>query len=155
MRISDWCSDVCSSDLVSTGGMTVVMRSVAPTDLLMHNSLFLVAHFHNAIIGGVVFGVFAAINYWVPKAFGFKLDEFWGKMTFWFWLVGFWVAFGPLYILGLMGVTRRLSHFSDLSLQPWFIVAAFGAFLILLAILAFLVQIYVRDRKSTRLNSSH
>src|SRR3546814_16231994 len=67
-------------------------------------------------------------------------------MTFWFWLVGFWVAFGPLYILGLMGVTRRLSHFSDLSLQPWFIVAAFGAFLILLGILSFLVQLYVSIR---------
>ncbi|HEY9573699.1 MAG TPA: cytochrome o ubiquinol oxidase subunit I [Pusillimonas sp.] len=131
----------------SIGGMTGVMLSVAPTDFLVHNSLFLVAHFHNVIIGGVVFGVFAAINYWFPKAFGFKLDEFWGKMTFWFWLVGFWVAFGPLYILGLMGVTRRLSHFSDLSLQPWFIVAAFGAFLILLGILAFLVQIYVSIRR--------
>jgi cytochrome o ubiquinol oxidase subunit 1 len=132
------------------GGMTGVMLAVAPLDFLVHNSLFLVAHFHNVIIGGVVFGIFAAINYWFPKAFGFRLDEFWGKVSFWGWFVGFWVAFGPLYILGLMGVTRRMSHFEDPSLQPYFIVAAFGAFLILIGILAFLMQIYVsiRHRKA-------
>jgi cytochrome o ubiquinol oxidase subunit 1 len=129
------------------GGMTGVMLSVTPADFLLHNSLFLIAHFHNVIIGGVVFGVFAAINFWFPKAFGFKLDEFWGKATFWFWLVGFWMAFGPLYILGLMGVTRRLSHFDDPSLQPYFIVAAFGAFLIALGILSFVIQIYVSIRR--------
>ena len=129
------------------GGMTGVMLSVAPADFLLHNSLFLVAHFHNVIIGGVVFGVFAGINYWFPKAFGFRLDEFWGKVSFWFWQIGFWVAFGPLYVLGLMGVTRRLSHFTDPSLQIWFIIAAFGAFLILLGILAFVVQIYVSIRR--------
>jgi cytochrome o ubiquinol oxidase subunit I len=129
------------------GGMTGVMLSVAPADFLLHNSLFLVAHFHNVIIGGVVFGAFAAVNYWFPKAFGFKLDEFWGKASFWFWQIGFWVAFGPLYILGLMGVTRRLSHFDDPSLQPYFIVAAFGAFLIALGILSFLIQIYVSIRR--------
>lgn len=129
------------------GGMTGVMLSVAPADFLLHNSLFLVAHFHNVIIGGVVFGVFAGINYWFPKAFGFKLDEFWGKLSFWFWQIGFWVAFGPLYLMGLMGVTRRLSHFEDASLQVWFVIAAFGAFLILLGILAFIMQIYVSIRR--------
>ncbi|MFC5526161.1 cytochrome o ubiquinol oxidase subunit I [Rhodanobacter ginsengisoli] len=133
------------------GGMTGVMLAVAPADFLLHNSLFLVAHFHNVIIGGVVFGVFAAINYWFPKAFGFRLDEFWGKLSFWFWQIGFWVAFGPLYVLGLMGVTRRLSHFTDPSLQIWFIIAAFGAFLILLGILAFVVQIYVSIRRRDEL----
>ncbi|TAL83044.1 MAG: cytochrome o ubiquinol oxidase subunit I [Rhodanobacter sp.] len=133
------------------GGMTGVMLSVAPADFLLHNSLFLVAHFHNVIIGGVVFGVFAGINYWFPKAFGFRLDEFWGKMSFWFWQIGFWVAFGPLYVLGLMGVTRRLSHFTDPSLQIWFIIAAFGAFLILLGILSFVMQIYVSIRRRDQL----
>ncbi|MGY3038647.1 cytochrome o ubiquinol oxidase subunit 1 [Rhodanobacter sp. TND4EL1] len=133
------------------GGMTGVMLAVAPADFLLHNSLFLVAHFHNVIIGGVVFGIFAAINYWFPKAFGFRLDEFWGKLSFWFWQVGFWVAFGPLYVLGLMGVTRRLSHFTDPSLQIWFIIAAFGAFLILLGILAFVMQIYVSIRRRDEL----
>lgn len=133
------------------GGMTGVMLAVAPADFLLHNSLFLVAHFHNVIIGGVVFGVFAGINYWFPKAFGFRLDEFWGKLSFWFWQIGFWVAFGPLYVLGLMGVTRRLSHFTDPSLQIWFIIAAAGAFLILLGILSFVMQIYVSIRRRDEL----
>ena len=133
------------------GGMTGVMLAVAPADFLLHNSLFLVAHFHNVIIGGVVFGAFAGLNYWFPKAFGFRLDEFWGKLSFWFWQIGFWVAFGPLYVLGLMGVTRRLSHFTDPSLQIWFIIAAFGAFLILLGILSFVVQIVVSIRKRAEL----
>jgi cytochrome o ubiquinol oxidase subunit I len=134
------------------GGMTGVLLAVPPADFSLHNSLFLVAHFHNVIIGGVLFGLFAGINYWFPKAFGFRLDPFWGKCSFWFWLVGFYFAFVPLYVLGLMGVTRRLSHFDDPSLQIWFVIAAFGAFLILLGILAFLVQIYVsiRRRESLR-----
>ena len=90
------------------GGMTGVLLAVPPADFVLHNSLFLVAHFHNVIIGGVLFGLFAGITYWFPKAFGFKLDPFWGKVSFWFWVVGFYFAFMPLYVLGLMGVTRRL-----------------------------------------------
>jgi cytochrome o ubiquinol oxidase subunit 1 len=125
------------------GGMTGVMLAVPPADFILHNSLFLIAHFHNVIIGGVVFGVFAGIAYWFPKAFGFKLDKFWGLLSFWFWVIGFYVAFMPLYILGLMGVTRRLSRFEDPSLQIWFVVAAFGAVLIALGILCFLIQIGV------------
>ncbi|WP_456316396.1 cytochrome o ubiquinol oxidase subunit I [Teichococcus aerophilus] len=125
------------------GGMTGVMLAVPPADFQFHNTLFLIAHFHNVIIGGVVFGMFAGIVYWFPKAFGFKLDPFWGKMSFWFWLVGFWVAFMPLYILGLMGVTRRLSRFEDPSLQIWFVIAAFGAVLIAFGILFFIVQLVV------------
>jgi cytochrome o ubiquinol oxidase subunit 1 len=134
------------------GGMTGVMLAVPPADFILHNSLFLIAHFHNVIIGGVLFGLFAAINYWFPKAFGFRLNTFWGKCSFWFWVVGFWVAFMPLYILGLMGITRRLSHFTDPSLQIWFQIAAVGAFLIALGIACFLIQIYVsfRDRESLR-----
>jgi cytochrome o ubiquinol oxidase subunit 1 len=133
------------------GGMTGVMLAVPPADFVLHNSLFLVAHFHNVIIGGVLFGLFAAINYWFPKAFGFKLDVFWGKVSFWFWVVGFWVAFMPLYILGLMGVTRRLRYFEDPSLQIWFQVAAFGAVLIACGIGAMLVQFYVSWRKRKEL----
>ncbi|HEY9068009.1 MAG TPA: cbb3-type cytochrome c oxidase subunit I, partial [Burkholderiaceae bacterium] len=125
------------------GGMTGVLLAVPPADFVLHNSLFLIAHFHNVIIGGVVFGAFAGINYWFPKAFGFQLDAFWGKVSFWFWLVGFWVAFTPLYVLGLMGVTRRMSHFDDPSLQIWFQIAALGAVLIAIGIAAFLVQIAV------------
>ena len=125
------------------GGMTGVLLAVPPADFVLHNSLFLIAHFHNVIIGGVVFGVMAGISYWFPKAFGYRLDPFWGKCSFWFWLVGFYFAFMPLYVLGLMGVTRRLSHFDDASLQPWFQVAAFGAALIALGIACFLVQLVV------------
>ena len=125
------------------GGMTGVLLAVPPADFVLHNSLFLIAHFHNVIIGGVVFGAFAAITYWFPKAFGYQLDPFWGKCSFWFWLVGFYFAFMPLYALGLMGVTRRLSHFEDPSLQIWFQVAAFGAVLIALGIGSFLIQLVV------------
>src|SRR5450830_461235 len=125
------------------GGMTGVLLAVPPADFVLHNSLFLIAHFHNVIIGGVVFAVFAAINFWFPKAFGYKLDSFWGKCSFWFWLVGFYLAFMPLYVLGLMGVTRRLSHFEDPSLQIWFQVAALGAVLIALGIGSFIIQLVV------------
>jgi cytochrome o ubiquinol oxidase subunit 1 len=133
------------------GGMTGVMLAVPPADFSLHNSLFLVAHFHNVIIGGVLFGLFAGINYWFPKAFGFKLDPFWGKCSFWCWVVGFYLAFMPLYMLGLMGVTRRLSHFDDPSLQVWFVAAAAGAFLILLGILSTIMQFYVSFRRREQL----
>ncbi|RGE46883.1 cytochrome o ubiquinol oxidase subunit I [Comamonas testosteroni] len=133
------------------GGMTGVLLAVPPADFVLHNSLFLIAHFHNVIIGGVVFAVFAGINYWFPKAFGFKLNEFWGKASFWFWLVGFWVAFTPLYILGLMGVTRRANHFDDPSLQIWFIIAACGAALIAAGIACFFIQLAVSIWKRNEL----
>ena len=125
------------------GGMTGVMLAVPPADFVLHNSLFLIAHFHNVIIGGVIFGSFAGINYWFPKAFGFKLDPFWGKVSCWCWVIGFYVAFMPLYWLGLMGVTRRMRVFDDPSLQIWFVVAALGALLIAAGIGAFLLQIVV------------
>ncbi len=125
------------------GGMTGVLLAVPSADFVLHNSLFLIAHFHNVIIGGVLFGLFAGINYWFPKAFGFKLDPFWGKCSFWFWVIGFYLAFMPLYVLGLMGVTRRLNHFDDPSLQIWFVIAAIGALLILLGIVSMLVQFAV------------
>ncbi|MBZ9862898.1 cytochrome o ubiquinol oxidase subunit I [Mesorhizobium sp. CA12] len=129
------------------GGMTGVLLAVPPADFVLHNSLFLIAHFHNVIIGGVLFGLFASIAYWWPKAFGFRLDPFWGKVSFWCWVLGFWLAFMPLYILGLMGVTRRMRVFDDPSLQIWFVIAAFGAVLIACGIAAFLVQIFVSIRK--------
>jgi cytochrome o ubiquinol oxidase subunit 1 len=134
------------------GGMTGVMLAVPPADFVLHNSLFLIAHFHNVIIGGVVFGAYAGMNYWFPKAFGFQLDRFWGLLSFWFWVIGFYVAFIPLYVLGFMGVTRRLHHFDDPSLQIWFVIAGIGAILILFGILAFLVQLYVsvRNRDALR-----
>ncbi|MGQ8631553.1 MULTISPECIES: cytochrome o ubiquinol oxidase subunit I [Agrobacterium] len=133
------------------GGMTGVLLAVPPADFVLHNSLFLIAHFHNTIIGGVVFGVLAGIVYWFPKAFGYRLDPFWGKLSFWFWFVGFYFAFMPLYILGLMGITRRLSQFEDNSLQIWFVIAAFGAFLIALGIASFIIQLIVSFLKREQL----
>jgi len=133
------------------GGMTGVMLAVPPADFVLHNSLFLVAHFHNVIISGVVFGAYAGISYWFPKAFGYTLDRFWGLLSFWFWVVGFYFAFMPLYVLGFMGVTRRLRHFDDPSLQIWTVIAAFGAVLILCGILSFLVQLYVSIRNRAAL----
>ncbi|TXI21717.1 MAG: cytochrome o ubiquinol oxidase subunit I, partial [Roseateles sp.] len=133
------------------GGMTGVMLAVPAADFVLHNSLFLIAHFHNVIIGGVVFGAFAGINFWFPKAFGFRLDAFWGKVSFWCWLIGFWVAFSPLYVLGLMGVTRRVSHFDDPSLQIWFVIAACGAAIIACGIGAFLVQLFVSFKRREQL----
>jgi cytochrome o ubiquinol oxidase subunit 1 len=133
------------------GGMTGVLLAVPPADFVLHNSLFLIAHFHNVIIGGVVFGAFAGINYWFPKAFGYKLDEFWGKCSFWFWVIGFYFAFMPLYVLGFMGVTRRMSHFEDPSLQIWFQIAAFGAVLVALGIASMLMQFFVSFKNRAKL----
>jgi cytochrome o ubiquinol oxidase subunit 1 len=136
------------------GGMTGVMLAVPPADFVLHNSLFLIAHFHNVIIGGVLFGMFAAINFWFPKVFGFKLDRTWGVRSFWLWVIGFWCAFAPLYFLGLMGVTRRLRHFDDPSLQPYFVFAAFGALLIAGGIACMLMQFYVSIRNREELKDT-
>jgi cytochrome o ubiquinol oxidase subunit 1 len=109
------------------GGMTGVMMAVPAIDFQVHNSLFLVAHFHNMIIGGVVFGYFAALTYWFPKIFGFKLNERLGRYAWFCWVSGFLLAFMPLYILGLMGATRRLDHYdASMGWQWLFIVAAVG-----------------------------
>src|SRR5450631_475439 len=96
------------------GGMTGVLLAVPPVDFVLHNSVFLVAHFHNVIIGGVLFGALAGYNYWFPKAFGFTLDKRLGAISFWCWLIGFYLAFAPLYALGLFGMTRRMQHYADL-----------------------------------------
>jgi cytochrome o ubiquinol oxidase subunit 1 len=125
------------------GGMTGVLMAVPPADFVLHNSLFLVAHFHNTIIGGVVFGCLAGFTYWFPKAFGFKLNETLGKCSFWCWLVGFYLAFVPLYILGLMGMTRRLNHYDNPAWHPYLIVAAIGAAVILCGIIFQILQLVV------------
>ncbi|QEE25026.1 cytochrome o ubiquinol oxidase subunit I [Rhodanobacter glycinis] len=134
------------------GGMTGVLLAVPGADFVLHNSLFLIAHFHNMIIGGVVFGCLAALNFWFPKAMGFKLEERWGKWSFWCWLVGFYVAFVPLYMLGLMGATRRMQHYDNPAWQPYFVVAFIGAAIIFAGIGFTLLQIVVsiRNREANR-----
>jgi cytochrome o ubiquinol oxidase subunit 1 len=134
------------------GGMTGVLLSVPGADFVLHNSVFLIAHFHNTIIGGVVFGYLAGFNYWFPKAMGFTLNEKLGKAAFWLWISGFFCAFVPLYILGFMGMTRRLSHDIDPAFHPLLVVAAFGAVLIFCGILTQLLQLAVsiKDRNKNR-----
>ena len=134
------------------GGMTGVLLAVPPADFVLHNSLFLVAHFHNVIIGGVVFGLFAGYEYWFPKAFGFRLHEGLGVAAFWFWIVGFFVAFMPLYALGLMGMTRRMQHYDVPEWQPWLQVAAAGAALIAIGVALQVVQLVwsIRHREALR-----
>jgi cytochrome o ubiquinol oxidase subunit 1 len=134
------------------GGMTGVLQAVPPADFVLHNSLFLVAHFHNVIIGAVLFGAMAGYYYWFPKAFGFTLHRGLGVVSFWCWLVGFYLAFFPLYAVGLLGMTRRMQHYADLSWQPYMIVAEAGAVVILCGIVATIAQlvISIRTRESRR-----
>ncbi len=134
------------------GGMTGVMMAVPPVDFQVHNSLFLVAHFHNVIIGGVLFGFFAGIIYWFPKAFGFRLDEKIGTWAFIFWVSGFYFAFMPLYVIGLNGFMRRVNHYSNTMFQPYLLVAAFGTALVLIGILLMIWQIIfsIKNREALR-----
>ena len=125
------------------GGMTGVLLAVPPADFVLHNSLFLVAHFHNVIIGGVLFGAFAGYNYWFPKAFGFRLHEGLGRASFWCWFTGFYLAFMPLYVLGFMGMTRRMQHYDNPAWRPWLLIAALGAAVILVGIILQVMQIVV------------
>ena len=134
------------------GGMTGVMLAIPGVSFVLHNSLFLIAHFHNTIIGGVVFGCIAGMTYWFPKAFGFKLNERLGRYSFYCWFVGFFLAFMPLYILGFKGMTRRLNHYDNPEWQPYLLVALAGAALIMLGIWFLLQQVFVsvRQRKQNQ-----
>jgi cytochrome o ubiquinol oxidase subunit 1 len=134
------------------GGLTGVLLAVPPADFVLHNSVFLVAHFHNVVIGGVLFGAFAGYTYWFPKAFGFRLHEALGKAAFWCWLVGFYVAFMPLYVAGLLGMTRRMQHYDVAEWRPLLLIAAFGVAVILVGIAFQVTQIVVsiRDREALR-----
>ena len=133
------------------GGLTGVLLAIPPADFVLHNSLFLVAHFHNTIIGGVLFGLFAGYTYWFPKAFGFRLHEGLGKAAFWCWTVGFYVAFMPLYVVGLMGMTRRMQHYDVAAWHPWLLVAAGGSAIILVGIIFQIAQLAVSIRQRDEL----
>ncbi|HSZ89295.1 MAG TPA: cytochrome o ubiquinol oxidase subunit I [Acetobacteraceae bacterium] len=133
------------------GGMTGVLLAVPPADFVLHNSLFLVAHFHNVIIGGVLFGAFAGYTYWFPKAFGFRLHEGLGKAAFWCWFIGFYLAFMPLYVLGFEGMTRRMQHYDVPAWHPWLLIAALGAAVILAGIVLQIAQVVVSFRHREQL----
>jgi cytochrome o ubiquinol oxidase subunit 1 len=129
------------------GGLSGVLLALPPIDYMMHNTTFLVAHFHNMIIPGVLFGYLAGYMYWFPKAFGFKLNEKWGTRAFWCWIVGFYIAFMPLYVLGMLGMPRRMEHYDIAAWQPHLVVAWIGAFIILLGMICLAVQLIVSIRE--------
>jgi cytochrome o ubiquinol oxidase subunit 1 len=125
------------------GGMAGVLLSVPPADYVLHNSLFLIAHFHTMLIPGSLFGFFAGYYYWFPKAFGFPLNEKLGKRAFWCWVIGFYLAFAPLYVLGFMGMPRRMEHYANSAWQPYLIIAAAGTAVILIGIIFQMIQLAV------------
>ncbi|AXV66006.1 MULTISPECIES: cytochrome o ubiquinol oxidase subunit I [Pseudoalteromonas] len=136
------------------GGMTGVLLAIPGADYVLHNSLFLIAHFHNTIIGGAVFGYLAGFAFWFPKAMGFKLDERWGRRSFWCWLIGFFVAFMPLYVLGFLGMTRRLNHTNNPDWNMWLYIAAGGAVIIMFGILFQVVQLVVSFKNREQLDDT-
>jgi cytochrome o ubiquinol oxidase subunit 1 len=137
------------------GGMAGVLLAVPPVDYLMHNTTFLVAHFHTMLISGALFGYFAGYYYWFPKAFGFTLDDKWGKRAFWAWIVGFYLAFMPLYVLGFMGMPRRLDHYDVAAWHPWLMVAELGAVFVLVGIACQVIQLVhsIRNHAALRVTS--
>ncbi len=134
------------------GGLTGVLLAIPPADFVTHNSMFLVAHFHNVIIGGVVFAVFAGLEFWFPKVFGFGLHRGWGKVAFWCAFIGFWVTFTPFYVLGLAGMTRRLQHINVPEWAPWLHISAVGVGILAVGVIAQVLQLVVsiRDRHKLR-----
>ncbi|HVB69082.1 MAG TPA: cbb3-type cytochrome c oxidase subunit I [Acetobacteraceae bacterium] len=134
------------------GGLTGIILANPDTDFQVHNSLFLVAHFHNMLIPGTLFGLLAGYTYWFPKVFGFRLNDRWGYIAAWCWIIGFVLAFMPLYAVGLMGMTRRTVSYTNPAFVPWFLVAGVGALVVTLALVSMGVQLYVsiRDRALTR-----
>jgi len=136
------------------GGVTGVLLAVPPADFQLHNSLFLVAHFHNVIIGGVVFGAFAGIAYWFPKAFGFRLHEGWGKATFWLAIAGFYIVFMPLYATGLLGMTRRLQHYDVAAWRPWLLISAAGMLVMFASAVCQVIQVVVSIRRRDELRDT-
>ncbi|HEY1637388.1 MAG TPA: cytochrome o ubiquinol oxidase subunit I, partial [Rhizomicrobium sp.] len=126
-----------------TGGLTGVLLAVPPADFLLHNSMFLIAHFHHVIVGGVIFGIFAALTYWWPKAFGYRLHEGWGKAAFWCALAGFYVTFVPLYVTGILGMTRRLQHYDVADWYPWLLVSVAGILVLMAGAVCQVTQLVV------------
>ncbi|WFF42097.1 cytochrome ubiquinol oxidase subunit I [Salinicola endophyticus] len=130
------------------GGLTGIVLAVPSVDYQVHNSLFLVAHFHNMLIPGLLFGMLAGTNFWFPKAFGFRLEERWGRRAAYAWIIGFMLAFFPLYALGVLGMPRRTVAFFTPAYLPWTLTALVGATIVLLAMTCLVIQLWVsvRDR---------
>lgn len=133
------------------GGATGVLLAIPPADFVLHNSMFLVAHFHNVMVSAVLFAAFAGYTYWFPKAFGFRLDEWWGKAAFWFGITGFVIVFGAFYWLGLLGMTRRMQHYDVADWRPWILVSAFGVVVMVAGVACTLIQLVVSIRRREEL----
>lgn len=134
------------------GGLSGVMLAIPPVDFQLHNSLFLVAHFHSTVIGGVLFGIFCAICYWFPKISGLKLNERIGKYAFWCWITGFCLSFIPMYVLGIMGATRRLDHYdASTGWQPLFVTMLIGGIVIAIGVALQVAQIVASYIQKNRL----
>lgn len=128
--------------LFTIGGLAGLILAFPPADFQLHNSLFLVAHFHSNVIGGVLFGIFCGLNYWFSKFTGFTLNERIGRKAFWCWIVGFSLSFIPMFVLGLMGATRRLDHYdASFGWQPFFVLMLVGGCIIILGTILQIVQI--------------
>jgi cytochrome o ubiquinol oxidase subunit 1 len=134
------------------GGFTGIILATPPLDYMMHNTLFLVAHFHNMLIGGLLYGLIAGYMYWFPKAFGFRLNARWGHISVACWVVGFYLAFMPLYVLGAAGMARRTQEIFDPAFRPWLLVALGGALVLAAGLASLFMQLYVsiRDREANR-----
>jgi cytochrome o ubiquinol oxidase subunit 1 len=134
--------------LFAIGGLSGIILANPTVDFQVHNTLFLVAHFHNMLIPGLLFGMLAGYTYWFPKVFGFRLNEKWGYVSAFSWTIGFILAFMPLYVVGLMGMTRRTVSYTNPAFQPWFMIALVGGAFVLLALFSLGMQLYVsiRDR---------
>lgn len=129
------------------GGFTGILLAIAPLDFQVHNTVFLVAHFHNMLIPGLLYGMLAGYHYWFPKAFGFRLNEKWGRISFGCWVAGFYLAFMPLYVLGLAGMARRTQEIFDPAFRPWLLTAALGAVVLLWALTSLIIQLIVSLRE--------
>lgn len=135
----------------SVGGMTGILLSAPPVDYEVHNSLFLIAHFHGMVVGSMLFGFFSGFSYWFPKITGFRLNEKLGTYAFWCWFIGFLLAFMPLYMLGFMGATRRLDHYeASTGWHPLFVIAGIGAIIIMFGIMFQILELVVsfKERKA-------
>lgn len=132
------------------GGFSGIILATPPLDYMVHNTLFLVAHFHNMLIPGLLYGMIAGYMFWFPKAFGFRLNERWGWISAGCWIVGFYGAFFPLYVLGIAGMARRTQAVFDPAFRPWLLLALGGAFVLAAGLASLFIQLYVsiRDRQA-------
>ena len=128
--------------MFTIGGLSGVTHAISPADTQQTDTYYIVAHFHYVIFGGIIFGLFAGLYFWWPKVFGHMLSDLIGKVNFWVMLVGFNLTFGPMHVLGLQGMSRRIDSYSPgFGFELWNMVSTIGSFLIALSIAIFVVNV--------------